>query len=138
MMTRNQKRNGFTLIEILITVAIIGILATIAYPAYQSEVQRTKRSDAKVDLVDTAQRLERCFTQYGAYNNAGCSVTNHDTENGDYKVTITNLTATTYTLTATAASATQKKDTDCVVLTLDHTGLQGSKNAGGTATSDCW
>lgn len=137
-MTNASDQHGFTLIELMIAVAIIGILASIAYPAYQSEVRRTKRSDAKVNLVDTSQRLERCFTQFGAYNNAGCNVAAYNTENGDYKVTISNLSATTYTLTATALSNTQKNDSDCVTLTLDHTGLKGSKNAGGTDTTGCW
>ncbi|MBR9813746.1 pilus assembly protein PilE [bacterium] len=119
-------------------VAIVGILAAIAYPAYQSTVQRSKRSDAKVELTDAAQRLERCFTRFGAYNNAACGLSDYTTEIGDYKITVSDLTATTYTLTATALTTSQKNDKDCVVLTLDHTGLQGSKNASGTATSGCW
>jgi type IV pilus assembly protein PilE len=61
------RARGFTLIEMMITVAIIGILASIAYPAYQDYVRRAARADAKAVLMETAQFMERHFTTNNAY-----------------------------------------------------------------------
>lgn len=136
-MNRNRAR-GFTLIELMITVIIIGLLASIAYPAYQSQVRKTKRSEAKIDLIDTAQRLERCYTQFGAYNNDACTVKSHLSENEEYKVVISNLGQSTYTVTAVPNNTQQAKDTDCAEFSLDHTGLQLAEDSKGNKATDCW
>lgn len=137
MVSNTGRRDGFSLIELLVAVAIVAIIASIALPGYQSQIQRSKRSDAKAHLVDTAQRLERCYSLYNAYNSGSCNVTDHATEGGEYDIEISNLGTNTYTLTATA-KAGQRNDKDCVVLTLDHNGIQGSRNAAGAATTECW
>ena len=61
------RRRGFTLIELMITVAIVGILAAIAYPAYQDSVRKGKRAEGRTALIDFAQQQERYMTQTGAY-----------------------------------------------------------------------
>lgn len=58
---------GFTLIELMITVAIVGVLATVAYPAYQDSVRKGKRAEGRTALLDFMQQQERYFTQTGAY-----------------------------------------------------------------------
>jgi type IV pilus assembly protein PilE len=143
-----HKKNGFTLIELMIAVAIIAILAGIAYPAYEKQIQKTNRSDAKVTLSDVAQRLQRCFTAQSSYNPAAGKCTVVDELKGSGVVSKEShyvikpavaLTDSTYQITATATSARQLKDTDCKTFTLDQTGVKSAKNSGNADnTESCW
>ena len=67
MKSDSKRSRGFTLIELMITVAIVGILATIAYPSYQDYVRRAARADAQADLLELAQWMERRFTTNNNY-----------------------------------------------------------------------
>ncbi len=67
-MQQRQRSLGFTLIEVMIVVAIIGILAAIAYPSYQNQMQKTRRADAKASLMELAQFMERNYSTSGAYD----------------------------------------------------------------------
>lgn len=115
-MPRQKKENGFTLIELMIVVAIIGILAGIAYPSYQDSVRKSRRSDATGALLGLANAMERHFTETNSYlGAAGTSGTPADTgapriystqspiDGGTkyYDLTINAATASTYTLQAT-------------------------------------
>lgn len=87
---RPRRSAGFTLIELMIAVAIIGILASIAIPSYQGYVERAKRSDAHAGLMETAGILERCYTSYYDYNDSKCSINDGDkVESPDKNYTIT-------------------------------------------------
>mgnify|MGYP000489062785 CR=1 FL=1 len=142
MKAKRKSETGFTLIELMIVVAIIGIISAIAYPSYQESVRKSNRSDAKAALNDVAQRLQRCFTTYSAYNNTGCGVVDTDSAlesiaspEGFYTITGA-LTATTYTLTATP-QGTQASDARCGKFTLTNTGDRGVADATESA-SYCW
>ncbi len=139
-----RHQRGFTLIELMIVVAIIGILAAIALPQYTDYVTRSRRIDGQSTLLQVAQELERCYTQFSAYNNNSCSVVTAGAVSEAsaapeefYLVTATGaaLSASAFTLTATPQNAQATNDTDCATLTLTHLGVQG---ATGTDTSRCW
>jgi len=119
---------GFTLIELMVTVVIIGILASIAFPAYQQMVLRSNRADAIDTLATTAQQLERQFTDTNSYADFVVPTTS---TNGFYAITA-NLTAASYTLTATAKGR-QAKDTECNTFSITNTGEKQATTAGA-----CW
>ncbi len=130
---------GFTLIELMVVVVIVAILLAIGYPTYLDQVRKARRSDATAALMQTAQRLERCFTDSNQFNAAGCPTGTVSSPEGYYNVAIA-ASATTYTLTATpVAGTTQAGDSTCASFTLDQAGNRGAKDAGGNdTTATCW
>ncbi len=127
------KSAGFSLIELMIVVVIIGVLAAIAMPSYVSQVTEAKRSDGQIALMNAAQDLERCFSEFNAYNNANCTFAAASPE-GHYAISTPVRTATTFTLQATPNAS--QTDALCLNLTLTNTGVQGESGSGTVA--DCW
>jgi type IV pilus assembly protein PilE len=130
-------KNGFTLVELMITVAVVAILAMIAIPSYTQYVRRANRTEATKTLTLDAQALERCYSQ--AFTYVGCvsvPVGPTPTAQGNYNVTLGNLTATTYTLTALPISPQQLGDATCTSFLVDQTGAQSTTPAGNSRT--CW
>jgi type IV pilus assembly protein PilE len=132
-----SRLRGFSLIELMITVVIIGILASIAYPSYQEQVRKTRRADGKVTLMDTAQQLERCYTRFASYDAAGCDIVGElpITSPEEYYVITGAPNPADFTLTATP-QGDQVNDAKCDALTYTNTGLQGS--SGTASADDCW
>ena len=129
-----SNQSGFTLMELMITLAIVGILAGIALPNYSSYTTNARRTDAQVALRAAAQSLERCRTETFSY--AGCGFAD-DSPDKYYKLTATNLTANTYTLTATpVAGKAQANDKQCTTLVLEQDGAGTSTGTG--AADECW
>lgn len=122
--------NGFTLIEILIVVAIIGILTAIAYPQYGSFVQKTRRTDGHLALLQGVQALERCKST--SYSYAACVLSSTESPEDYYAMTLVS-DATTFTLTATGQNA-QANDATCGVMTLNHKG----ERTPDPDTVECW
>ena len=132
-----QKQPGFTLIELMVTVAIVGILAGIAYPSYQSSVMKSRRADTEGVLLGLANAMERHFTESNTYLGMGTpdtgapSIYSIPTATATYyTITISAATASSYTLSA-APTGAQSNDS-CGTLTLTHTGVKSP------TTSGCW
>ncbi len=135
------KQTGFTLIELMITVAIIGILASVGYPSYTKHIQKSKRSEAQAALVSMATAMEQWRVENnndytGVTVGTGATAIYSDkvpTSGGTqtYTLSIPTLTASAYTLKA-APYGTQVGD-ECGDLTLDSTGIKASSTG-----TNCW
>ncbi|NDW22989.1 type IV pilin protein [Alteromonas hispanica] len=117
MKSKNRRRywNGWTLVELMITVAIVGIIGAIAVPSYVSYIQESRRQAAQNDLLQMKLRQESYRLDNNSYATSaqlGAPVSEH------YTYSVSNISATSYTLTATAKGS-QTKDTACKVITLD-------------------
>ncbi len=149
-----NRQPGFTLIELMIAVAIVAILAMVAVPSYQEHVRKGKRADGKAYLLDLVSRQERFYTQFSSYTGVlakpssctgaacGLGLSNANSSDGYYSATVTvtpsgcsptGTLCTGFTLTATPASWTDSK---CSTLTLTHTATKGT--AGSETADYCW
>jgi len=130
-MRTTRNCSGFTLIELMVTLAVVGILLAIAVNTYSGQVIKTRRADGKIALTRTAERLEQCFPDANTY--VGCVTFPEASPEGYYSVTAV-VAASNYTLTA-APQGPQADDALCASLTL--TDL-GTKSATGSSPTSCW
>lgn len=132
------RAGGFTLIELMVVVAVVAILASIALPSYQEQVRKSRRGQAKVDLVELAQVLERRHTVNNSY--AGALPFSTSPREGSatthYNITPGTIAAgaQAFQLTATPVGG-QAKDR-CGTLTLSHTGAKA--RTGSAPMEECW
>ena len=136
-----HRQRGFSLVELLTTMAVLGILAAIAIPSYMQYTRKAKRADAKVWLTSSAQQFERCYTRFNSYTPVGgpvCVALPYNTPNNAYTIDIdtaavpnAGLQANSFALKATPRGD-QVKDTHCGTFTLD------SLNQQKAAATDCW
>lgn len=151
--------NGFTLVELMVTILVVAILAGIAIPSYTNYTLKAHRTDAKSALLDLASLEERYFSVNNAYTAdptqlgyAGAVGSAFTVGSGYYTVLIptANITApvlptaalpggtpATYLITATAVGR-QTSDTECATFSISSTGQQTSTNSATTPTTDCW
>ena len=136
MRMRGNNVHGFTVIELMIVVAIISILSAIIYPAYQGQVRDTRRADAASGLMDARQKMERHYTKHDSYAGAPAgSIPAKAPVGGSqsyYTLAVTS-DATTYTITATA-QGDQASD-GCGDLSINQAGV---RTAGEGSIDDCW
>lgn len=133
---RSRKlQSGVTLIELLVVTVIVGILAAIAYPSYRAQVLRSHRTEGRAALMQTAQQLERCFTQKSSYETCatdGSVSLPYTSETGLYRISVDTdpaLDVNIYGLVATPLAG-QAADTDCSSIKIDQANRRTPAN--------CW
>lgn len=147
----HKNSRGFSLMELLIVVAIIGVLAAIAYPAYTNHIVKTKRGAAKSFLTQVATKQEQYYLDNKEYTDdltklgypadpffvdKNSNVAGATSAGAIYKIEGTQTAVSNFTLTATPVNAQATQDTVCANLTLTNRGQKGISGSG--SVSDCW
>lgn len=137
-----QRNSGFTLIEVMVVVAIIGILSAVAFPSYTEYIRRGNRAEATAALLEAQQFMER---YYAANNRYSTTVNGNPTlparlqtlpSSGGTRYTLgVAATVNTYTLTATPSGSMAADK--CGALTITNTGVKGRSSTGPTV-AECW
>lgn len=145
--TRGQLYRGFTLVELLIVLVVVGILAAVTLPSYQDSVRKARRADGRSALLDMAARQEKFFAQNSAYTTSvspagtGLGLGKTTSVDDHYNLTAAECTggaiSRCYLLTATTTGA-QADDTNCATLTLDSVGRKLAKTSANAASTTCW
>lgn len=134
---------GFTLVEVMIVVVLIGVVSGLAYPAYVNHVVKARRGDAHAMMLAAAVKQEQFYAQRGSYTadmrELGYPVDPAVSEKRFYQIDATlSGSGQGYTLTATR-SGVQSNDSRCGDLTLTHTGIKSAVNHSDTAPqTTCW
>ncbi|MDR2299552.1 MAG: type IV pilin protein [Comamonas sp.] len=142
----HKNQRGFTLIELMIVLAVVGILSAVAYPSYTEYVRRGHRADARTGLLQAQMWMERAATATGVYP------TNADTtkilpaalswtgdSNKRYTIEFKSSTNAAYTLIAKRKNPGLQAADKCGDFTLTHTGARGADNlASGATAAECW
>ena len=129
-----RSNRGFTLIEIMIVIAIIGIVITIGYPSLTEYVKKGRRTEVAGLLSEQAQILERFYSKSNVYTGAtGLSAGN------DFYTITPALTDQTFKLTAVRKAGSAMATDKCGDFTITNTGVRSMENAAaGVTTKDCW
>jgi type IV pilus assembly protein PilE len=133
-----RRAAGFTLIEVLITVVIVGILAMIALPSYSDYILRSKIIEGTTKLGDFRAQMEKYYLDNRTYlNGANCGIADPALTAGDvFQIQCTPVSATAYTVTATGQAA---KGMNGFTMTIDQNGVKASSGPGGNYTNGaCW
>lgn len=148
-----KPSQGFTLIELMITVAIIGLLASVALPSYSSYVARARRADARTQLIQAAQFMQRFYSANDSYSTDRASngvftvmpsTLQQSPPDGTaiYQLDTTAPSTNSYTLSIVPVSGGPAANDKCGTLTLTSTGVRGCKISGNACTTaqrdECW
>ena len=135
--TRRQR--GFTLIELMVVVIIVGIMASIAVPAYNTYMREARRSDARSALNQIAAQQAEYVLNHAAYATTVTALGLGSTsENGYYALSLPVANTASFTARATA-TAEQSNDNRCATFEITHTGTKTAKtSSSANSTDDCW
>lgn len=140
-----MRHQGFSLLELMITLAIVGILLSFAYPSYQTYTIRSHRLEGQTALLDLAHRMEQHFESYESYTDATIGAgTAHDvlasaqTTKGWYDLSIVMATEQHFLLQATPRNIQAKQDRECQALRFDDRGVQSIASGPSGVPTGTW
>ena len=133
----NKMTKGFTLTELIITIAVLGIIAAVAIPSYDSYKRKGYRMDAISYLTAAAAFEEEWMSENSSYTSNKANIGGDDTQEDHYTITVT-ADATSFTITATPKGA-QTSDKDCAEYSIDHIGRKlAEKDDASDNSTKCW
>lgn len=133
----HARQRGLTLVELMVVVAVMAIIATIAYPLYTNQVQKSRRADAKIAVETVAMAQERFYTINGSYSaslgslQVSTDIQGGDSDQGYYTIATTGGQA--FAVTATRSATGQQQGDGCTSFTINQAGQKTSNPATG-----CW
>jgi type IV pilus assembly protein PilE len=136
-----EKRTaGFTLMELMIAMAVVGILAAIAYPSYTGQIMKTRRSAAAACLLERAQFMERYYSTNMGYTGAALPAAACATELGAHYTFAFSAgpTATSYTLAATPQGEQASRDSQCGTMSINQQGTKSVSGSYSSTPSNCF
>ena len=127
-----NKEGGFTLIEVMVTVAIVGILASIAYPSYLSQIRKSRRAEAQSTLMSVAGKQQQMMLDTRSYADsvASLNMTVASSVSTNYSISLTVTTATVPTFSALATPIGGQAADSCGILSVNQAGVKSPSN--------CW
>lgn len=140
MIKRPTRQTGYSLMELLVTVALVTVVTSIALPSYRNHVTRSHRGDAMTALLKIANAQEKFYLQNNTYTTSLNDLDIAGTDNGYYSLSIPNADVNVFSATATpAAGGPQADDDQCAQFAIDSTGTRSATNSGGgDSTQACW
>jgi type IV pilus assembly protein PilE len=138
---KRNRQHGFTLIEVMIVVAVLGIIVAIAYPSYTEQVRKSRRAEGMGELLELADRMERFYSDRGTYagaslGNAATDVYPSSTTKAYYTLSITSQTATDFSVSSAPTSKGDQNKDKCGTFTLTAQGTKSVSNSG--YYDQCW
>lgn len=140
---RAGQENGFTLMELMIAIVVVAILTSIAIPTYNQQIQKSRRTEAQIALVEMANLEEQFFSNNFHYSTTLSLLpyaATTDGGSGYYRLSVASPSGRSFTITATpVAGKAQADDTSCTTFTLTNLGVKGATKSGGADnTANCW
>ena len=137
-----QKQRGFTLIEVMIVVAVLGVIVAIGYPSYTEQVRKSRRAEGMGELLELADKMERFYADQGTYAGATLgtgagNIHTATTADGYYTLNIDSQTAVAFQVRATPTTKGNQNRDKCNIFILDSL---GNKTLSGNSTplEQCW